>query len=495
MSFLKTKRAPLGSVNKKRAFLSAGLGAALILSFWPEPSPPAMKGALKTGFVWEDEERFRRLEKQFLESSTCPDDAGERLAKARRRLNALLERRASVDDEGWTSLENDFFDLSSVLGTCPPLLQDLLQLREDLRGGVKELSRGWGSSSSAQDRLYRLLYGSRAAVEELSLQVGEGVMPALSQLPTVPSKTPSTEVYGVRIHSGDILLSRGGAPTSAYIARGNEHPGNFSHAALVHVDEDTAEATIIEAHIERGVVISTLAEYIQDQKLRILVLRLHPEHPALQKDELLPHRVAERAREAVLSRHIPYDFTMNFEDASRQFCSEVVSTNYRDEGVHLWTFYSSFARTGLARWMGALGVRYLETHGPADLEYDPQVQVVAEWLDQQSLREAHLANAVIDAMLDEADQGQELEHQWILLPVVRLMKAYSVVLNWAGGVGPIPEGMSATVALRVRRLSALHDARVQKLRKRAELLREKQGYYPPYWKLVQMAASGFQRRK
>ena len=66
------------------------------------------------------------------------------------------------------------------------------------------------------------------------------------------SATPSAEILGVIVHSGDILISRGGAPTSALIARGNDYPGNFSHVALVHIDEKTNSISIIESHIERG---------------------------------------------------------------------------------------------------------------------------------------------------------------------------------------------------------------------------------------------------
>ena len=93
----------------------------------------------------------------------------------------------------------------------------------------------WGSAAT-RDRLYRLLYGGRAAVEEAMLQAPPGTLPAVVRGDDEPSSTPSAEILGVQVHSGDILVSRGGAPTSALIARGNDYPGNFSHVGLVHVD-------------------------------------------------------------------------------------------------------------------------------------------------------------------------------------------------------------------------------------------------------------------
>src|SRR5207249_11380282 len=115
-------------------------------------------------------------------------------------------------------------------------------------------------------------YGLRGAVEEVMLHHPDSVT-ALLDGRHEPSATPATTVHGVEIHSGDILVSRGGYPTSALIARGNDYPGNYSHIALVHADCLSHVASAIEAHIERGVAVSTADEYLGDKKLRIMVLR------------------------------------------------------------------------------------------------------------------------------------------------------------------------------------------------------------------------------
>lgn len=288
------------------------------------------------------------------------------------------------------------------------------------------------------------------------------------------------------IHSGDLLLSRGGAPTSALIARGSDYPGNFSHVALVHVDEQgTAQA--IEAHIERGVAIASVEEYFADKKLRIAVLRMRADHPAVVAEPMLAHRAASAALAEAQSRHIPYDFAMDTSETTRQFCSEVASAAYGGQGVDLWQHLSTFSSPGLTRWLTRFGVRQFETHGPSDLEYDPQLAVVAEWHDPDTLFDDHVDSAVIDAMLEQAEQGAAVEHNPLMLPIARLLKGYSVVLNLFGGEGPIPEGMSATTGLRVQWLMGRHAAIEARVLAATDDYREAKGRRPPYWTLVEMA--------
>src|SRR6185503_19225813 len=93
--------------------------------------------------------------------------------------------------------------------------------------------------------------------------------------------------------------------------------------------------------------------------------------------------------------HVPYDFEMDYRDPSAQFCSEVASAAYARRGVHLWRGLSSMSGRGLARWLGAFGVRNFVTLAPSDLEYDPQMSVVAEWRDPEALFSDHLDNAVL----------------------------------------------------------------------------------------------------
>lgn len=467
----------------------AGLGLfALCMPQRPEPLPQLPEGA---AFAWDQDHVWSQLQTRFevARQTPCPTSLAPRLADLAQRASSMHE--AEPSDPRWAQIEQGLFELTADLAACPSQAGQLLTVRNAIWRAAKDASTRWPATREARDRLYRLLYGSRAATEALILQLPLAAVPALNIVDEVASATPSIEIEGVTIHSGDLLVSRGGAPTSAFIARGSDYPGNFSHVALVHVDEG-GTAQIIEAHIERGVAIATPQAYFADKKLRILVLRPRPDLRALEADPQLPHRVAEAALAEARARHIPYDFAMDFADPHAQFCSEVASTHYADHGVMLWRNLSVFSSPGLARWMAALGVRNFETHGPSDLEYDPQLAVVAEWADRETLFEDHVDAAVIDVMLEGAQRGDPLRYSMPMLPIGRLAKAYSAVLNAMGKEGPVPEGMSATVALRATWLAAKHDALVATVLRESEAFETARGRRPAYWELVELARAAAQ---
>jgi hypothetical protein len=336
--------------------------------------------------------------------------------------------------------------------------------------------------------MYRLLYGSRIALEEVMLQAPAGLIEPLQRVYDESSATPAAELLGTQLHSGDILVSRGGAPTSALIARGNDYPGNFSHIALVYVDSATGVVSIIESHIECGVAIATPEQYLGDAKLRVMVLRPRADLPLLRDNPMLPHQVAVASFERAQREHVPYDFVMDFRDSTQLFCSEVASHPYGRCGLKLWQATSRMSTTGIRSWLAAFGVRRFETQSPSDLEYDPQLRVVAEWRDTETLYQDHVDNAILDAMLEQAEsEGVRLEYDWYMLPFGRVLKAYSIVLNRFGQVGPIPEGMSAAAALRNDRFSKRHARVKAAVVAGAAAFEAQHGYRPPYWELVKLA--------
>lgn len=450
----------------------------------PHDEPPARTDA---SFAWNASAEFERLAARFDANETCPADVQSRMTALEAEAEALGHAAAPPTDPRWDTLLQGLFELTADIGRCQDAGPRFLEVRNTLWRNAKAASVTWPNGDVARQTLYRVLYGSRAAAEALLLQLPADEAPTLNRVESVASHAPSVEYEGVRIHSGDLLVSRGGAPTSAFIARGNDYPGNFSHVAVVHVDE-SGEAKLIEAHIEKGIAIATPEAYFKDKKLRVLVLRMRPDHPVMLEDPMMPHRAAQAALADARARHVPYDFEMDFSDPQKQFCSEVASTHYADLGVTLWKTLSSFSSTGLANWMAAFGVTHFETHSPSDLEYDPALSVVAEWHNRDTLLDDHVDNAVIDQMLTEAEDGAPLDYSYAKLPLARLAKAYSVGLNAFGKVGPVPEGMSPVVALRATWLADEHAARKAKLKAAVETFEGERGRLPAYWELVELAA-------
>lgn len=185
---------------------------------------------------------------------------------------------------------------------------------------------------------------------------------------------------------------------------------------------------------------------------------------------------------------MPYDFAMDWRDPGEAFCSEIVYHAFRERGVDLWPIRSSMSASGLVRWLAAMGVREFESLVPSDVEYDPSLRLVAEWRNAPALMDFRYDNAIIDALLEEAERGAGLGYAWYTLPIARLLKGYSTMISLFGGQPPIPRGMSAATALRVDALvSRIHPVLKADLLDRAAAFRAERGYEAPYWTLVELA--------
>jgi hypothetical protein len=243
----------------------------------------------------------------------------------------------------------------------------------------------------------------------------------------------------------------------------------------------------VESHIEKGVAIASVDEYLKDKKLRCMVIRPRANLAQIIANPQLPQEAAAFIYHESQTRHIPYDFKMDYYDASAMFCSEVGSYAYKQFGIDLWEFESTISSHGVMDWLHNFGVEHFVTQMPSDLEYDPQLSVVAEWRDQDVLFQDHLDNAVMDALLARANAGEKLDYNIWMLPVARVVKAYSFLLNAVGKDGVIPEGMDAVTALK----NTDFVDRFQKCKsltaERIKAFEADHDYVPPYWEMVQMA--------
>ncbi len=452
-------------------------------------------------FVWNKDSLWLSLESFYVlaKKKDCvqlDNDINNSFKYLNEVLDSIERNSLLPTDSKFTRIENVIFHSAALVGACQEHLPDFINIFSRIRSAVKEQSIKWNLNDlTTRQTLYKLIYGGGAAVEELLFYTDRNKIPSLIIGKEEFSSTPTTTINGLVIHSGDILVSRGGAPTSALIARGNDYPGNFSHVALVYVDEKTGKTYIIESHIEKGVAIASIDDYLKDKKLRIMALRLRADNSNLLQDKMLTHKAAKFAFELASAQHIAYDFEMNINDSTKLFCSEVASFAYKKFGINLWMGLSSISSKGVAKWLAAFGVKNFVTQEPSDLEYDPQLTVVAEWRDPNTLFKDHIDNAIIEALLEQAEAGKELGYDWYLLPIVRTVKLYSTILNLFGKVGPVPEGMSPESALRHKKLVALHDEIKNEVEIKVKKFIEQMNYNPPYWKLVTFARETITEKK
>jgi Permuted papain-like amidase enzyme, YaeF/YiiX, C92 family len=443
-------------------------------------------------FSWNKDSLWLKLENDFKAAKTLSplelDSSVQNLKdKAAASFSSAQKKGSTVTDLQLDSIENNFFALGALVAVKQQELSGYSSYYNEVRNFIKLQSQSWNVQDPAyRNKVYRLLYGMRAAVEEVLLQTDSLHFSPAMFVKDEKSVTPSAKIFGIEVHSGDLLVSRGGAEVSALISRGNDYPGNFSHVALLYVDS-TNKPFLIEAHIERGVAISSIDQYETDKKLRFMVLRPRADLVAMRKDPMLPQKAARQMFNEALSRHIPYDFKMNFYDSSALFCSEVGSYAYRRNGIQLWHSLSTISSPGVVSWLHDFGVENFVTQMPSDLEYDPQLSVVAEWREPAALFKDHLDNAVMDAMLENADKGQKIGYNNWQLPFVRLVKGYCIIKNLFGKEGIIPEGMSATRALKNQSFVAMNKRIKDETQQMAIAFKTKNHYSPPYWQLVKFA--------
>jgi hypothetical protein len=202
---------------------------------------------------------------------------------------------------------------------------------------------------------------------------------------------------------------------------------------------------------------------------------------------MLPHEASLYIFNESQTRHIPYDFKMDYYDSSAMFCSEVGSYAYKQFGINLWESESTISSNGIIEWLNNFGVEHFVTQMPSDLEYDPMLSVVAEWRDKEILFQDHVDNAVMDALISRANEGEKLDYNLWMLPVARVIKGYSLFLNSIGKEGIIPEGMGAVTALknndfvdRFKKCKSLTESKIN-------VFKEENKYPPPYWQMVRIA--------
>lgn len=479
---------------KRVLYFIAALALLYLLLLIPDSKEKEFKTETgKKPFAWNRDAQWKEMEELFRQAKqmdTAKLDSVITVYKtnAETAFIVLQNKNIPAADPAWMITENNFFKLASLVAVRQQQIPWITDYYNRLRNLVKQQSQHWDMNEPAsRNTVYTLLYGMRAAVEEVLLQTKDLKFPAAMLVKNERSYTPAAAVFGIDVHSGDLLVSRGGAEVSALISRGNDYPGNFSHIALIYVDEQTKQPFLIEAHIEKGVAIASVAQYEADKKLRFMVMRPGADIPEMQADPMLPQKAARYMFEQAQKRHIPYDFKMNFNDTTEMFCSEVASYAYRTKGLQVWKYPSSISSQGVVNWLHDFGVENFITQMPSDLEYDPQLSVVAEWRDPETLFKDHVDNAAMDALLEKANKGAGIDYNTWQLPVVRVIKAYCVVKNMFGGIGMIPEGMSATKALKNQTFVAMHVQVKNKTMQLADEFFKMNGYRAPYWQLVKFA--------
>ncbi len=198
--------------------------------------------------------------------------------------------------------------------------------------------------------------------------------------------------------SGDIILSRGKAYTSAAIANLGEFDTQFSHMSVVYKDK-FGKIWTIEAHIEVGSFVRTLSEHIADKNARTMIFRHDDKELAARAAEFIFKKVKSRSE---TTGNILYDFAFDQEDFDKLFCSEVASHAFdvASGGLEKLPLYRSRLQVRKPKFMKQLGISVKSSFIPADIEVDPRFTLIAEWSDANQMTDSLQKDAILQAMFE-----------------------------------------------------------------------------------------------
>lgn len=212
------------------------------------------------------------------------------------------------------------------------------------------------------------------------------------------------------LKSGDVILSRGNAYSSAAIARIAQTDFQFSHLSFVYRDADTHELFTSEAHIEIGSVTAPFSEHINEKNTRSVIFRYKNEDIAHKASKAIFERIKKQQE---TGKNIDYDFSMDYKDDSKLFCSEVIARGFKlampDEDF-IPKFKSRFS-PGIIPFLNTIGVpankdniTKLDVFAPGDIQFDPDFELVAEWRNPKKLEESRFKDFILTKMFEKMDQ-------------------------------------------------------------------------------------------
>lgn len=209
------------------------------------------------------------------------------------------------------------------------------------------------------------------------------------------------------LKSGDVILTRGNAYTSAAIANLGEYDTQFSHMSMVYRDNHNNVWTV-EAHIEVGVFVRPLKDHIEDKNVRTMIFRFDDEDLAARAAKYIFEKVKKASD---TTGNIYYDFGFNQDNPSQLFCSEVVSHAFdvASRGQVKIPFQRSRLLLRKPQFVKMLGIEVADSFIPADIEVDPRFRIIAEWRDANKIADSMEKDAIMQAVFRwNNDLGYEM---------------------------------------------------------------------------------------
>ncbi len=277
------------------------------------------------------------------------------------------------------------------------IVTKLFYLRLRLRDKLKEFYKEGKLSENCVSEIRKAFRYTRF-MEELITEIGIDMN---QQSPTANHRDLSQQKFqfylnpkynNFHIKSGDILLVRASSFVSAIIARIGDDDGQYSHGAMIYIN-DKGKIYVIEALISKGLVIVPYEEWRENNHhARTLLFRHDNEKLAKIASQKLHDSIQGRWK---VNDLMLYDFQMNDSDSKQFFCSEVVQHAFVLAGDDTMpTFKTSFKAFQNHSFLNELTIGVDEAFAPSDLEVEPHINLVAEWRNYDATKNARIEDVI-----------------------------------------------------------------------------------------------------
>lgn len=283
----------------------------------------------------------------------------------------------------------------------PEVLDTIFQIRVSLHEKLQQFDSRNELSKECVAKTREGFQYARFAEEYLLDWLYAQKVYTFKKTPILTNEKPSTwsnpKFEGFQLKTGDLMLIRGKSYVSAMIARIADEEGNFSHLAIVSEDK-AGRKYVVEALIQYGVIVTPIEKWRQAEDSRVMLFR-NPDEALAKKAGRYMYDHAQGALDK--KQGIRYDFSMNDDDYSSLFCSEVARMAYDKASngqVILPKFRSTVTKFKGNEYPRTLGVTKTSLFAPYDVEVDPRFDLVAEYRYMPLLRQVRMQDAVLQSV-------------------------------------------------------------------------------------------------
>ncbi len=285
-------------------------------------------------------------------------------------LQAIYQKASNADFSD--------YDVRAIAKSAPAIMYRLFDVRIALRNRIGEFEQRGLMTSEVQQALrdcFRIL----RYVTDMVGEVGSGNARFTEHAVALPAfrgndyNTLVNHAFykgpDLPFKSGDVMLMRGQAHNSAAIARIGDVDSQFSHLAMIYID-DAGQHFVVESLIEDGAIVNTLSHSLSHGSARAVLYRHKDTALAARAAKLIHDHVAPTRKS--FGRRILYDFSMRLDQGRRLFCAKLVRLAFQmaSEGRKNLPRYPTKLGMKNRDFLDRIGVKAAETFAPADIDLE-----------------------------------------------------------------------------------------------------------------------------